>query len=536
MSFSEPSANEVQVRELEELKVPIERISRNTIFNYLGQFWYKALNLVLLPVVVSGLGNDSYGLYTLVAVVIGYYALLDLGINSAIVKYVSEHNAKGEREEINRVVSTSLQAYLLLGIIGCLLIVFLSRFILAGVKMPLDLHRTARIVLAISAFQFLVNITGSVFAGVLNGLQRIDVLNKVSIVFNTLMVVSMAILAKLGYGLIPIVSLNFVFNIGIIAANAYFASRAMPGLTINLRLIYPAKFRKILSYGTWTFIIQAGTLIHLTTDRFLIGLFLPISFVTYYVVAVKLADVIRAVPMPVVGVLFPAVADLKAKGEKRAIREIFLRGTKYVLMLSIPVSVVLFIFSREILKAWMGPQFADESSVVLMLTAAGYFLNTLTFVNTSVLFGLGAHRLMAIYSIFSSILNFVLALILIPRMGINGAALASFVAFLLTNPVLVVHSMRVFNVKLDDLLKTLRQTLVAGALMVILTFWVLKKVHPAGWLSLIICAVFLVLFYYAVLAIARGFDERDRYVLRKLVEAGLKSTPLKFLTEHREMP
>lgn len=519
----------------EELKAPIERISANVFFSYLGQLWSKVINLVLLPIIVVGLGNTSYGLYTFVIVLIGYYALLDLGISSAVIKYVSEYNAKGEYKEINRLVSTSLQAHFTLGTVGCLLIIFLARFVIKAVNIPPELEQTGRTVLYICAVQFLVNITGSVFSGILSGLQKIGTLNKISILLSTVTVSSIAILAKLGYGLVPIVLLNFFYNLLAVFGTAYFAKRAIPGLKLHLKSLDVSYLKNIVSFGIWTFVIQAGTLIHFTTDRILIGLFSPITYLTYYVVAVKLAEIIRTVPMPVVGVLFPAVSDLKAKGEESAIREIFFRGTKYVISLSIPISIVLFLFSGEILGFWMGPKFAESSSFVLMLFALGYFLNTITFINTSVLFGLGLHRLMAIYCIFSSSINLGLDILLIPRLGISGAATASLVAFLLTNPALVFHSMRVSKIDVRGLLRSVKKPLLSGVLAIFIAYGLKRFFPPTGVLELILSAALVVTVYYAFLLLAGGFDERDRYLFKKFIEVSLKSTPLRCLIERREI-
>ena len=516
------------------MKTLVERVSTNTFFNYLGQLWPRFLNLVLLPVIVLGLGKDAYGLYTLVIVLVGYYALLDLGISSAVIKYVSEYNAKGEYDKINKLVATSLQAHFVLGTIGCLFIVFLTGFVIRALDIPQELSQTARIVLYICAIQFLINITGSAFSGILSGLQKIDVLNKISILFNTLTVSSIAILARLGYGLVPIILLGIFYSLVSIVTTACFAKRALPTLRISLKSLSIPYLKIVISFGVWTFVIQAGTLVHLTTDRLLIGLFLPISLVTYYVVAVKLAEVIRGIPMPVVGVLFPAVSDLKAKGEESTIKDVFLRGTKYVMSLSIPTAIFLFMFSKEILSSWMGPEFAEQSGHVLGIFVCGYFLNTLTFINTSVLFGLGLHRLMAVYSIFSATINILLDLVLIPRLGIGGAAIASFAAFLLTNPALVIHSTRILKIDVSDLVRTLRKPFFSGVLVILLVYGLIRVFHPTGWAGLTLGAALVATVYYGVLAYVGGFDKRDKYVFRKFIEVVLGSTPLRPLIERKK--
>ena len=511
----------------------IERISVNTFFNYLGQIWYKLLNLVLLPIIVAGLGKEGYGLYTFVVVIIGYYALLDLGIGSAVVKYISEYNANQKYEEINQLVSTSLKVHFFLGTIGCLLIIFLGRFIVAAVEIPPQLVQTARTIIYISAFQFALNLTTSTFSGILKGLQRIDLLNKISIVLSTLTISSIAILARLGYGLVPIIFLNLLYNLIGIVVTAYFAKRTIPSLKVSLRFRHLPYLKTIVSFGVWSFVGQAGTLIHLTTDRLLIGLFLPMAWVTYYTVAVKLAGIIRSAPMPLVGVFFPAVSDLKARGEESAIREIFLRGTKYVLSLSLPISLVLFTFSREILASWMGAKFVVSSSYVLILFVLGYFLSTLTFINTSVLFGLGLHRLIAIYCVFSSSINLVLDLLLIPRLGINGAAIASVVAFLVTSPALLLHSTSILKIRASELLRAVKQPIVSGLLVALIAYGLRRLFPTTNLLQLILSGTFILACYYGLLMIMGGFDAKDRWVFRKFAETILKSTPLRSVIDSR---
>ncbi len=87
------------------------RMLLNTVSNVLG----KGLNLgvwfFLTPYLLRRLGADTYGLWAVVGLVAAYGALLDLGITSAVAKYVAEYRARGELVEAGRLVATTLWLY-----------------------------------------------------------------------------------------------------------------------------------------------------------------------------------------------------------------------------------------------------------------------------------------------------------------------------------------------------------------------------------------------------------------------------------------
>ena len=71
----------------------------------------------MTPILVDGLGDDRYGIWVFVESIIQYLALLDLGITAAVVKYVAKFNATQDKEEVNRVYSSSIAIFSALGLL-----------------------------------------------------------------------------------------------------------------------------------------------------------------------------------------------------------------------------------------------------------------------------------------------------------------------------------------------------------------------------------------------------------------------------------
>jgi len=90
-------------------------IARNTVFNAAGRAWEAAINVTLTVYIVRVLQFDGYGLWSLVAVFTSYAAMVDFGVGSAYAKYIAEHAARREDDEVSAIVSTGAAFYAVLG-------------------------------------------------------------------------------------------------------------------------------------------------------------------------------------------------------------------------------------------------------------------------------------------------------------------------------------------------------------------------------------------------------------------------------------
>src|ERR1700688_3717326 len=73
------------------------------------------LSLVMMPFVVRSLGDRMYGMWSLVATLVGYYGLLDLGLSAAVSRYLAAALGVGDEDQCNRVFNTSLRIFSALG-------------------------------------------------------------------------------------------------------------------------------------------------------------------------------------------------------------------------------------------------------------------------------------------------------------------------------------------------------------------------------------------------------------------------------------
>ena len=143
------------------------RLVRNILWNFGGQIWGLSLAIVTTPYIVHKLGSDAYGLLMTVGIVTNYFWFMDLGLGQATVKYVAEHAARKEWDEVNRVFWTSFLAYSVLGTLAALSIAAIAPLCVKHwFQIPLAFQPTALTVFYLSAIGFIAGMINNAPASI----------------------------------------------------------------------------------------------------------------------------------------------------------------------------------------------------------------------------------------------------------------------------------------------------------------------------------------------------------------------------------
>ncbi len=209
------------------------KIARNTLASALGRFWSMAISFLLVPYIVNRLGDERFGIWAFLGVFVGYFAVVDLGISPAVVKYVAGYYTSSDFERLNRAVNSAFVAMALLMATLCLLGVAFSRPFLHLLK--ISPHNYSEAWFALLGFFILMIGQGSlsVFQGVLSGLQRMDLMNLISIGTSIPYALSVVLFLGHGYGLPGLIYANAItFALNLILTVAC-AQRICPEFRLN---------------------------------------------------------------------------------------------------------------------------------------------------------------------------------------------------------------------------------------------------------------------------------------------------------------
>ena len=135
--------------------------------------------------------------------------------------------------------------------------------------------------------------------------------------------------------------------------------------------------------------------------------------------------------------LMPLVSSSAGAGDVEMVRTILVDGTRLLMIVAAPVLGLLFFHAETIVTLWVGPEL-HEVILPLRILLVAVFFSTLQLNAANVLGMAGGHRGVAWTMLGSAALNICLSLVLIPRMGLAGAAVSTLAAaFMLEFAVMV---------------------------------------------------------------------------------------------------
>jgi O-antigen/teichoic acid export membrane protein len=487
---------------------------RNAFSNLLGAVIPALVALGTVPLVVRGLGDASYGVYSLVTAIVGYFAVIDINVTAGSVKYIAQFNADrstpGAQQRIDETVFFGLSVYALLGIVGGLGLFFGAHaFVTRVFAVPATLVPEAVATLRLAALGFFFGQLQSYLQSVPQALMRYDVASRIEMAFGTGVPLLTVAVLMLGYGLFDVILVRVAAS----AINCAVLWRCIRHLLPDLRYRRPgaAIRRELLGFSAYSFLSRFASLSYAYADKLIIGALVGVTGLAWFTVASTLANRVLGLTYRLSGVFFPAASALAACGELERLKHLYLKASRYVVFINASVLVPVAVFSYQILATWMNPQFARAGQVVLAVMALSEFIDSLTSLPSLVNDGVGHPRLSGMFALARAAFGLLVVYLGVAGWGIEGAAWGHLLASVLLSWAFLaaVHG-RTVPARLGDLVRTSYLPSVLGVGPVALAAHFANRLFDTGPLDLVlpVLLTMALLFAYGALFVIDK-DDKD---------------------------
>ena len=408
----------------------LNRSSVNMLSSLFGYAVPMIISLVTTPIVLNQLGVASYGLISLVSVIIGYLTVMDMGLDLPITKYLAEDQAKADTKAGNLMLNNTLQLYFIIGVIGMLVIIFTAKIFAYQVfEIPDDLLSEAVTVFQLAGIGFLGSVASSWGRAISMGVQRFEITYGISIITNIVGICLGLLLIYAGYGVVGFVLMRVLSSVFASIGYWMFARRVLPSFRLQLGFDRQTllRVRGYIGYGAINRLISGlvGGL-----DKTLIGAWLGVAAAGIYSIPFTLTSSLGYMVSYMLGFTLPMASELHSIGQLDKLRDIYIRSTRFITALSSMVLIPALIFGDLFITLWVGPDIGDKTRYIIVLLAlSGYLSILFASLPNNIAVGTGRIKQFTIYSSIRTIILGIGCLILIKPMGIEGAG----VAFLLAN-------------------------------------------------------------------------------------------------------
>jgi teichuronic acid exporter len=184
-----------------------------------------------------------------------------------------------------------------------------------------------------------------------------------------------------------------------------------------------AELRRLLGFGGWYTVANAGVLLAGWSDRYVLGAFFAPRAVGFYSLAQQMQLVMSSLFTEASEVLFPAVSHRHGMGEESAARRLSLLAGWTSTSVFGPVAVSVALVGGDFLWLWISPEAAHEATVVLRLLCASSVVALA--VVAPVFFALGTGRAywQAPFSLTAGVAALVVSLLLVPSLGLRAVGI-----------------------------------------------------------------------------------------------------------------
>jgi len=417
---------------VQEHRVGRGRVLRNVFSNWAATAFMGVLGFVMSPIVVRGLGDAAYGSWVLLNSLVGYLGLLDLGVRSAVTRYIARSYATGDDETARGITSTALALF---GgaAVGCLLVSLgvawhLERFF----NVPFELHDQAKVAAVIAGATIGASLLGGVFGGVVVGVQRFDLSNAAEVAIGLLRAGSVLFALRMGTGIVGVAVAQFAASLVRLGVEVALAYRLYPAALWPLSPPALPFLRLIATFGLANFVLQLSGQIALYSDSVVIGALLPVGMVTYFAIAGNLASYTRTLIGGISYVVFPLASALDAKGDRAAVVDALVRGGRIATLVVLPVAATFLVRGGEFIDLWIGPEYGARSGPVLQVLAFSVALQPGFSIMTVTVTALDRHRPLVPIFLAETIANVAISIVLVRWIGIVGSALGTLIPQLVT--------------------------------------------------------------------------------------------------------
>jgi O-antigen/teichoic acid export membrane protein len=386
----------------------VQRIAKNTLALFLASSINLVLGLFYGIYTARYLGPEQYGTIAFAVAFIGLFSIFaDIGIQQLALREIAR-----DKSLVGKY----------LGNIAVLKI-FLSIITFGLIALTINLLRypdlTIKVVYIIAISTVLATFSG-MLSSVFQAFEKMEYSSIGSIITSASMLVGGLFAISRGFSIMGF-ALVYVFSssLGLIYNNIIARRLGIaPTLQFDQGFIWSLA-RRALPFGIGSLFL----VYYVWIGRVMLSVMVDNEAVGYYSAAYNLTGSLNFVPIAFVASLFPLMV-IFYKGSDKSLDKIFRIGIKYMYALAMPMAVGVTLLGKEIVTMIYGAKFLPSVAALDILIWAEFFV-FLDVLLGQMLLSINKEKITMINAGVGAALNIGLNLILIPRLGIEGSALAT---------------------------------------------------------------------------------------------------------------
>lgn len=351
----------------------LNQIKAGIILNYVLIGLHTLVGLLYTPYMLRMLGQNEYGLYSLVSTIIAYLTVLDLGFGSAVVRYTARLRALGKEQEQHKMFGMFLVLYTGLGLLAFVLglVLYFNVQTMFGDTMTSLEVQKAKIMMLLLVLNISISFPLSVFSSVIQAYEHFVFLKLLEIIRISLSTIIMIALLYWGYKAVALVIVQTLFHISMLLFHWYYGINKIKMKFVFGKINWPF-LKEVGLYSFWIFIMIIVDKIYWGTGQFVLGATVGTAAVAVFAIAIQLHTMYQSFSTSISTIFLPKVSAMVAeKGKEKEISDLFIKtGRIQFVVLSFILSGII-IFGKSFIVLWAGMNYEIAYVMLLLFIIPG---------------------------------------------------------------------------------------------------------------------------------------------------------------------
>ncbi len=411
---------------------------RHLAVGSLAQQASQVLAILLMLVVVTALGRElsltEFGVYGLAVSFSIYLIFVQGSVEAAAIRMLADARDEAAR---NQAFSTAIAVYVVIGAAAGLIICAAGIGILQLFDIPSELDDEARLGVLLIGASTAVGWPMKAYQDVLRGTQQFVLAAAAEIAaYIAFAAATLVLLLAVDAPLWALIWLSGSIPLLVGTASAVIVLIQRLRFRFRRASLEREYTRDFVRFSLYILASSVTDLLIYSMDRAVLGAFRSAATVGLYEAVVRPHNLIRSVHGSLGQVILPASTSYLSEGDEMRVRELLIRGTRYILAATVPFTIAFMVLAEPILVEWLGERFRSAATALTIFTSYWLFSAGLT-VGSTMLVAAGRVRAIAIYSWTLALLNLGLSLALTPWLGLDGVVLGTTIAYTAMAPAML---------------------------------------------------------------------------------------------------
>ena len=394
----------------------------NAKTNYAALIVSLLVGFILTPYIIIKIGALGYGVWAVVGALVGYLSLLDLGISSAIVRYVAHFRGKNDDESISETINVAFLFFLFVSIFLLILSIFLADPLSNFFSIPVTTKDDFRILISLMAGAIGLGLISNTFNGALRAYERYGTFNCIVIGTTVVRAIAIFIFLEMGYKLSGLGWANLIAAAAGVIANFAAFKTILPLYSMRFYKHSLKSLFDLMQYGGGMLLLALAGITVIQAGPLIIGKLLSFEKVAIYAIALMVFSYMVQMMSSTFTVLTPRLSFMHGEGDRHGANDLLLRSISLSALLAFWGSAVALLAFKPFSFVWVGPGFADATTPFwIIVFGSAFSLAQLPIIPA--LEAEAKHYGYAIIVASEALLNITLSIILVRRLGIMGVAL-----------------------------------------------------------------------------------------------------------------